>query len=202
MRQMARRGWRGLLFLAVMTCSGNCLKAGGQNRPEVNVCGRNATYTMLRMLGFDVPYENVRSQIPDVTHGVTLSDIRQVLNDNGMEATVAQLSPTDLFDVTLPCAVLLDLGGAPGDLKHIVVMTEVTDDGVVVVDPVVATQEKWPWHYFSDAWTGYAVIPNRPVQNRWSLILPAFVLSAAVLAMVFKRKLPISTRQGMASCAQ
>jgi ABC-type bacteriocin/lantibiotic exporter with double-glycine peptidase domain len=175
----------GVIVIGLVTSGAYCAEVRAREPVPVNVCGQNAAYVMLKLLGHDVDYASVGLQLPDVKEGVSLKELRRALLALGLKATVVQISPTDLPDTPLPCIVWLRPGYLHGDLGHYVVITGASEEGVTIINAQNAERKHWPWRFLSDAWTGYAIVPT--IDNRTSYVqmicvgTSAFLLFAVIL---------------------
>jgi len=124
------------------------------------LCGPNAAYVLARMHGMPLTYDGLNREFGDLLGGVSLRRLRDVMGRIGLPCEVRYLHPAELIEAPLPAIVLIRPEYSGGTIGHFIVIAGASRAGVRVVDPITGVRDNWGWPYFSDAWTGYALVPR------------------------------------------
>lgn len=101
--------------------------------------------------------------------GFSLLDMKTYLDKTGYRAEGFKLELAQLKQVRRPLILLLDLRG----FKHFVVLKGMTDDKILVGDPMLGLTQ-YPWSEFGQYWNGVVLTVMRTPDRR----LPSFNLAS------------------------
>ena len=116
---------------------------------EVAECGVTCVAMVACYHGFKTNMLAMRQKYPAGLHGITVRQIINIANDIGFSARVLKIDLGQLAKIKKP-AVL------HWNFNHFVVLSKVTNKGIVVHDPAKG-KVKFNWNEVSDAFTGIAI---------------------------------------------
>ena len=160
-----------LALVAVTACrlvpAETNLYASGTRLPELaafeaqrssNDCGVAAATILLRLLGTeDITYETLRKSVSPSGRGVTLAEMRKMLDAHGLRTEGVRLTPGALKTVALPIIAWLPT-------EHYVVVESADTADVIVYDPgrgVWRLTRPQLWQI----WDGTALVPAMALMN-------------------------------------
>lgn len=168
----------------------------GQAHQERYACGARAVFVLIRLLGGEATYSNVRNYAPPSEQGSSLEEMRKALLAHDVGCAVLRLQPTDLS--ATPCPFILHTRphdsfpvhtSPTGDppLGHFVIVTDVDKVGLHTYDPVTSLRRHWVWGSLTDQTSGYAIVPTRATILNDNTFLPYLfgvnVLTVALVVM-------------------
>jgi ABC-type bacteriocin/lantibiotic exporter with double-glycine peptidase domain len=128
-------------------------------------CGPNGLYSMLRLCGIQVTYDDVSRRIPLDAKGTDLETLRRVAAEFGLETEVRKLTPEELSQARKPMLVHLNTpaagpGHTPGAEGHFTVVTRIDPMGMIEgIDTSNALYTTWDVQRFARGASGYCLIP-------------------------------------------
>lgn len=158
---------------------------------ERTTCGPRAVVVLARLMGVSLDYQKVRREIGLSDRGTSIAEVGRVLKAHGIDCTIRRLDPTQLLTCPTPLIVHhVPRFGTPDG--HFLVLTEVGQEGLTAIDPMLGKAVRWKWSSFSDAWSGFAVIPVKRTRLAFGplgglLALAVHLTAFAALALSARR---------------
>lgn len=143
-------------------------------------CGPRAALVLSRLCGHSLEW----SDLPSPSGGVSLHWIQTFLEQHGFPTETRRLNPTDLVTLRTPAIAFISPEYA-GGLGHFVVVLDASIGGVHVIDPAAGAQYYWGWRSFSDAWTGYVILPKQNRSTERIALLFSSCCNAALLFVTY-----------------
>lgn len=124
-------------------------------------CGINAAYSLLRLQGVDVNYDDVSATIPFDDDGTDMRDVfSYIKRKNGSNALI-QSTGAGAQGIPIPFIALIELEPvrrvSSKSEGHFVVVVDVKAAFVTYIDGTTGAKTKMPSEYFHKIWTGYAI---------------------------------------------
>lgn len=151
---------------------------------ERMTCGPRAGFLFGRFCGLRWSYNEAKSQISTSEKGTSFQTIKEGLEREGIACEIRRLDPSGLILARRPMIVLLGRSspGAKGSIGDFVILKAADQNGVSIINPTTGQYIEWPWRYFSDRWSGYALFRKSYVGPReWPVL--ALTLVAAVVCL-------------------
>lgn len=141
-------------------------------------CGSRAAFLLAHSCELLVSYEELVYRIPEQSGGASIKHVAESLSEIGLPCQILKMAPSDLFKANGTFIVHHHPRYASSS-GHFLVGTAVHAKGIELVDPITGKCDLWQWSHFSDAFSGYVVIPLPEQQPA----LPMCFLLTLVAAM-------------------
>jgi Peptidase C39 family len=122
-------------------------------------CGLNCLYVMLRMIGAQVSYQTLGSEVQVTDQGTTMAELVRVAALHGAILQPMRATKESIPQWSLPAIIHLQ----NQDLTaHYVLLLRSTGNGFVVLDCNSGELREWGAGEFLDKWTGYVLMQPPP----------------------------------------
>lgn len=140
-------------------------------------CGPNCLYTLARVLGYRITYQQLIDQCHLDEQGCSMLELVEAAKRVGLPASAVSASPQDLATFRLPAILHLDLPSADGHNRGHYVLAQWLDTGKIgLMDGTTGVYSETTIERLADQWTGRMVIV-RP--SCWLGTMTILVLGAA-----------------------
>jgi hypothetical protein len=166
----ARMGLLGYVLVAATTAVADEKKvpylrpsASGEDalKEKRQDCGIECLYVFARLNGQPCDLEEIRQRVPLTEEGASARDMQQAAREMGLAVECVRCDPEKIERLALPAIAHIQRRGSP-DSSHYVVLTEVTDDSVVFVDPTNNVIHEVARNEWKRASSGYYLAPHAP----------------------------------------
>jgi predicted double-glycine peptidase len=164
-------------------------------------CGVQSVYSLLKLSGIDVDYEQLQQLIPITSQGSNISDMSAACSRLGLETDVLLLSPRTLSSIQPPFIAHVSssrlLQKASQELtQHFVVVLQIDGTYVTILEPTLAFAMRVPRGDFIDQWSGYTLIRSTHKSAKWSrlALLFSIVVFVSGILIVYPSRMSIRSR--------
>ena len=133
--------------------NGICMQTTG------STCGPAAVVTVLRQLGIEAKESDLAIMSKcTLERGTTCEQlaraIKKLYGKKGIDCSIRKFDSIDQLKETCPMIAAINLSSVVG---HYTVVLEVTEDKVIVGDPIAGKKE-WPYEYFRNKWSSIGIV--------------------------------------------
>ena len=135
---------------------GICIQTTG------STCGPAAAVTVLSQLGIEAQESDLAimskcTLIKGTTCEQLVRAIKKLYSKKGIDCSIRKFDSIDQLKETCPMIAAINLSSVVG---HYTVVLEVTDDKVIVGDPIAGKKE-WTYEYFKNKWSSVGIVLKR-----------------------------------------
>jgi Peptidase C39 family len=164
--------------------------AGASWRMDQRLCGVNATYMFLGLLGCDVEYEELKDSLPVDEGGTRILYMRDAVRQQGLNAKVVRMDFRQLAKISFPAIAHVEKD-LPADFElshrgHYIILLSINEmDGIRYIDGTsgrFGTQQ--PANFFRES-SGYLLLVDSGVKFVPELLLSLACICIAVTSWSF-----------------
>lgn len=148
-------------------------------------CGGTACFVLLRMLNVDCDFEAVTRCVPTGQKGASLTDLKTALAAWGVSAEVVRTTPDGLRQVEFPCIVHQAFDDLP-ERGHFFVLCGRSGEKLAAIDGTSSAFFYLDPDVFERSWSGYLLIPKKPVGDTVLRSLLYGLVLATVVCLVMR----------------
>lgn len=153
-------------------------------------CGRNTAYIFLKILGNEnVTYQETCQHLSKNSVGVSMKDLRNYLNSEGLAINVVKSSPNAFDSLSLPAIVYMEpMVDTDQAIGHYNILLSVNENRITYLDGTSASISETNRESFFADWSGYAIVQTN---ESWKLT-SNLVFAACVIFAIWQFCLLVS----------
>lgn len=174
------------ITIAVLLVFAGMIEASSDNArlyrvsPESFRCGPNAAYLMLKIRRKDVRYDELL--FDDLSRGVSVGDVKRLLEQHGIGATTLRCSVDDLSKLPVPFIMYTNGNPEASTLGHFYVVVNVANGRIEVLDALSGQTKLFRLDKITNIWQGVVVVARHETNLHY--IAPLVLGGAALLFLL------------------
>ena len=158
-------------------------------------CGPNCLYALLRLNGRDVTLADVVSEAKPGWDGVSLKQLKEASSRFGLNTDVVEVKKLSAL-TGLRFPVIAHLSGAREGHFVLLLGVDRAGDAVLIADASKCEMEKQPIGQFSQAWSGYLLVPRSHWRQLWLSRVLSWISIAMVCCAIFETWRYLTRKKG------